>query len=165
MDNRHGDGVESEKGFEPASIMECRECTCFNLRKAARVVTQIFDNEMRSIDLRATQFTLLALAFAYGPVTVTRLSEEMVADRTTLSRNLNPMEKSGLIRIDRGADRRTRIVNITDNGRKKLEEAYPLWKKAQNAIKDTLGTGKWSSLISNTSDLVNLMRPEAATSA
>lgn len=145
--------------------MECRECTCFNLRKAARVVTQIFDNEMRPIDLRATQFTLLALAFAYGPVTVTRLSEEMVADRTTLSRNLNPMEKSGLIRIDRGADRRTRIVIITDKGRKKLEDAYPLWKKAQNAIKDTLGGKKWSSLISNTTDIVNLMRPEAATSA
>lgn len=165
MDNKHGDGVGSLKGVDLGSIMECRECTCFNLRKAARVVTQIFDNEMRPIELRATQFTLLALTFAYGPVTVTRLSEEMVADRTTLSRNLNPMEKSGLIRIDRGADRRTRIVNLTDKGRKKLEDAYPLWKKAQKAIKDTLGGEKWSSLISNTSDIVNLMRPEAATSA
>lgn len=165
MDNKQRGDIESGRGLELASVMECRECTCFNLRKAARVVTQIFDNEMRPIDLRATQFTLLALAFANGPITVTRLSEEMVADRTTLSRNLNPMEKSGLIRIERGGDRRTRIVIITDSGRKKLEHALPLWKKAQQGIRDKMGTEKWSSLISNASDLVNLVRLDAAASA
>jgi len=165
MDNKQIGGVGSGKGLELTSIMECRECTCFNLRKAARVVTQIFDNEMRSIDLRATQFTLLALAFALGPITVTRLSEEMVADRTTLSRNLNPMEKSGWIRIECGDDRRTRIVVITDSGRRKLEDAYPLWKKAQQGMKDAMGGDKWSSLISNTSDLVKLARPDRGASA
>lgn len=158
MSNIDKGGTESYNGLEIKSIAECSECTCFNLRKAARVVTQIFDNEMRPINLRATQFTLLALAFAYGPITVTRLSEEMVADRTTLSRNLNPMEKSGLISIECGEDRRTRMVIITDSGRRKLEDAYPLWKKAQQAIKDAMGREKWSSLISNASDLVNLTR-------
>jgi DNA-binding MarR family transcriptional regulator len=165
MNNKHRDGIESGKGLELASIMECGECTCFSLRKAARVVTQIFDNALRSIDLRATQFTLLALAFAHGPITVTKLSDEMVADRTTLSRNLNPMEKSGLIRIAQGNDKRTRIVVITDSGRRKLEEAYPLWKKAQMGIKEAMGADKWSSLISNASDLVNLARLGGGTSA
>jgi DNA-binding MarR family transcriptional regulator len=165
MNDKRRDGIESGKGLEIASIMECNECTCFNLRKAARVVTQIFDNALRSIDLRATQYTLLALVFALGPITVTKLSDEMVSDRTTLSRNLNPMEKSGLIRITQGSDKRTRIVAITDIGRRKLEEAYPLWKKAQRAIKEAMGTDKWSSLMSNASDLVNLARPDRGASA
>ena len=158
MDKMYKYKVQGREKLEPDSIMECRECTCFNLRKAARVVTQIFDNAMRSINLRATQFTLLALASVHGPITVTRLSEEMVADRTTLSRNLNPMEKSGLIRIEPGYDRRTRIVVITESGRRKLEEAYPLWKKAQQEIKDAMGADKWSTLISNSSELVSLTR-------
>lgn len=150
--NREGGPPDS------ASIMECRECTCFNLRKAARVVTQLFDNAMRPIGIRATQFTLLALSLAHGPITVTGLAEEMVADRTTLSRNLDPMEKSGLIKIKRGADRRTRIVVITESGRRKLGEAYPLWKKTQEEIKETMGTEKWSALLSNVSDLVSQVR-------
>ncbi|MCI0482607.1 MAG: MarR family transcriptional regulator, partial [Candidatus Dadabacteria bacterium] len=75
-----------------------------------------------------------------------------------LSRNLNPMEKSGLIRIEQGDDRRTRIVIITESGRRKLEEAYPLWKKAQLEIKDVMGADKWSTLISNSSELVSLTR-------
>jgi DNA-binding MarR family transcriptional regulator len=158
MDKMYKYKVQGHEKPGPDSIMECRECTCFNLRKAARVVTQLFDNAMRPINLRATQFTLLALASVHGPITVTRLSEEIVADRTTLSRNLNPMEKSGLIRIEPGDDRRTRIVVITDSGKSKLEEAYPLWKKAQQEIKDAMGTDKWSSLISNSSELVSLAR-------
>jgi DNA-binding MarR family transcriptional regulator len=68
------------------------------------------------------------------------------------------MEKSGLIRIEPGDDRRTRIVVITDSGKTKLEEAYPLWKKAQQEIKDAMGTDKWRTLISNSSELVSLVR-------
>lgn len=165
MDNMQREKVRENKRLGLSAIMECRECTCFNLRKAARVVTQIFDNAMRSINLRATQFTLLALAFAHGPITVTRLSDEMVADRTTLSRNLNPMEKSGLIRIEQGDDKRTRIVVITDSGRRKLEEAYPLWEKAQREIKEAMGADKWGSLISNASELVRLARPDRASAS
>jgi DNA-binding MarR family transcriptional regulator len=165
MDNMYKGKVQDGKKLDLASIMECRECTCFNLRKAARVVTQIFDNSMRTINLRATQFTLLALAFAHGPITVTRLSDELVADRTTLSRNLNPMEKSGLIRIEPGDDRRTRIVVITESGKRKLEEAYPLWKKAQQEIKEAMGGDKWGSLISNASELVSLARLDRTAAA
>jgi DNA-binding MarR family transcriptional regulator len=146
MDNKYRDKVRGGKNIDLASIMECRECTCFNLRKAARVVTQIFDNAMRSI-------------------TVTKLSDEMVADRTTLSRNLNPMEKSGLIRIEPGDDRRTRIVVITESGKRKLEEAYPLWKKAQQEIKESMGSDKWGSLISNASEVVSMARLDRTAAA
>jgi DNA-binding MarR family transcriptional regulator len=149
---------EGWSSIDTASIMECKECTCFNLRKATRIVTQIFDTAMRPIGLRVTQFTLLALCLAYGPVTVTNLADEMVADRTTLSRNLDPMEKSGLIKIEQGYDRRTRIVDLTEAGRIKLNEAYPIWKKTQEEIKEAVGMEKWSELLSNVSVLVSQVR-------
>ena len=147
-----------EGQIDSASIMECKECTCFNLRKATRVITHIFDNAMRPIGLRVTQFTILALCLAFGPVTVTQLADEMVADRTTLSRNLEPIEKSGLIKIQQGYDKRTRLVELTDEGQRKLSEAYPIWKKTQEEIKESLGLEKWSGLLSNVSDVVNQVR-------
>ena len=135
-----------------------RECTCFNLRKGMRVVTQLFDNAMRSINLRGTQYTLLVLVLALGPISVSKLAEEMVTDRTTLSRNLEPMRRSGLIKIGRGEDRRTRIVKITDSGRKKLEEAYPIWQKTQEDLKTKLGLENWASMMTSLSELINRIR-------
>ena len=113
---------------------------------------------MRPIGLRGTQFTLLVNAFAYSPITVTRMSEIMITDRTTLGRNLLPMEKSGFIKVEPGDDRRTRIVNITDAGKRKLTEAYPLWKETQEDIKQKMCLENWSSMISNISNLVERMQ-------
>ena len=149
---------ETKPAIALKDLAECGQCTCFNLRKASRIVTQYFDDSMRSIGLRGTQFTLLANAFAYSPITVTRMSEIMVIDRTTLGRNLLPMEKRGLIKVESGDDRRTRIVKITDAGKRKLTEAYPLWKETQENIKQKMGLENWGSMISNISNLVDCMQ-------
>jgi len=153
-----GNMKETKPQMDLKALAECGQCTCFNLRKASRIVTQYFDDSMRSIGLRGTQFTLLANAFAYSPITVTRMAEIMVTDRTTLGRNLLPMEKNGLIKVEQGDDRRTRIVQITDAGEKKLEEAYPLWKETQESIKQKIGSQNWSTMISNISNLVDQMQ-------
>jgi DNA-binding MarR family transcriptional regulator len=153
-----GNMKETKPQMDLKALAECGQCTCFNLRKASRIVTQYFDDSMRSIGLRGTQFTLLANAFAYSPITVTRMAEIMVTDRTTLGRNLLPMEKRGLIKVGPGDDRRTRIVQITDAGEKKLEEAYPVWKKTQENIKQKIGSQNWSTMISNISNLVDQMQ-------
>lgn len=150
--------AEDAASPEMPSLEGFRECTCFNLRKAMRVVTQLFDNSMRATNLRATQYTLLVLVLALGPISVSKLAEEMVTDRTTLSRNLEPMKRSGLIKIGRGEDRRTRIVKITDAGRKKLEEAYPIWKKTQEDVKARLGFDHWLSMLSSISNVVNRIK-------
>ena len=149
---------ETKPAIALKDLAECGQCTCFNLRKASRIVTQYFDDSMRSIGLRGTQFTLLANAFAYSPITVTRMSEIMIIDRTTLGRNLLPMEKRGLIKVESGDDRRTRIVKITDAGKRKLTEAYPLWKETQENIKQKMGLENWGSMISNISNLVDCMQ-------
>jgi DNA-binding MarR family transcriptional regulator len=137
------------------SISECRECICFNLRKAARVVTQLYDVKMRPAGLRATQFALLAHTYAMGPVALTKLAGAMVTDRTTMARNLEPLQNSGLIEVEDGKDRRTRIVKITEAGREKLAEAYPIWKKTHDEIKEIMGHHRWSSMMSQVSLLVN----------
>ncbi|MGH7851674.1 MAG: MarR family winged helix-turn-helix transcriptional regulator [Thermodesulfobacteriota bacterium] len=142
-------------GLDPGSIVECSECTCFNMRKAARVVTQLFDDSMRPTGLRGTQFALLVHTYAMGPIAVSKLAEAMVTDRTTLARNLELLDKNGLVRVEDGDDRRTRIVSITDDGRKRLARAFPYWKKTQDEIKEMMGRDEWSAMISRVSRLVN----------
>lgn len=154
---KHRKGKESNSlaGLDPRTFAECGECTCFNFRKATRVVTQLYDDRMRSSGLRATQFALLVHAYAMGPVALTKLAEAMVTDRTTLARNLEPLEKNGLIEVEDGEDRRTRIVDITEEGRKKLAVVFPIWKKTQEEIKTIMGRDIWSSMMSQVSLLVN----------
>ncbi|MEW6145060.1 MAG: MarR family winged helix-turn-helix transcriptional regulator [Thermodesulfobacteriota bacterium] len=141
--------------LDPKALAECRECTCFNLRKATRVVTQFYDDNMRPTGLRGTQFALLAHTQAMGPVALSKLAEVMVTDRTTLARNLEPLEKSGLVEVEDGDDRRVRIINITEEGRKKLSEAYPYWQRTQEEIKKMMGQYEWTALTSRLSVLVD----------
>lgn len=105
------------------------ECTCFNLRKATRTVTQLFDEAMRPTGLRATQFTLLAAIDSFGSVTIRQLSETLVMDRTTLTRNLKPLESQQLVKIVPGEDRRIRNLTLTDKGKKILKNPCPIGQK------------------------------------
>jgi DNA-binding MarR family transcriptional regulator len=122
------------------SVDECLEmgmtCAFHNLRRASRVVTQVFDSFFEDIGLKATQFTVLA-ALAYESArrpTVSELAEVLVLEQSSLSRNLAVLERQGLIRLMAGDDKRERIVTLTRSGRVLLARAYPVWKQAQNAI-------------------------------
>ena len=117
------------------------DCICFNLRKAARAVTQEYDAALQPSGLKATQFSLLAMAERLGPGPMARLAEELVMDRTTLTRNLRPLEKQGLIRIQPGEDRRARLVEVTPAGRDALARALPLWQRTQARMREGLGLG------------------------
>ncbi len=122
-------------------------CTCFNLRKASRAVTQLFEAALEASGLKVTQFTVLAVVSAAGTATMTDLARTLVMDRTTLTRNLRPLENRGLIDIDSGADRRTRFVALTRRGRAKLDAALPLWKRAQARMVGGLGRAAWGDLL------------------
>ncbi len=132
------------------------ECTCFNLRKAARAVTQYYDGALKPSGLRATQFTLLAAIYNAGPITIKRLAERLIMDRTTLTRNLRPLEKQGLIESASGEDRRTRAVTLTDRGREVLAQALPLWEQAQVEVVGRLGRERWSDMLGHLSSTVAL---------
>lgn len=137
-------------------LPKCMDCACFNLRKAARAVTQLYDKALRPTGLRTTQFTLLVGISMLGAVRVTRLAEIGVMDRTTLTRNLKPLERRGLIQITPGNDHRTRVVTITDEGQKALEQALPLWKKVQADVVKRLSQERWNSLRADLGEVVSL---------
>lgn len=122
-------------------------CTSFNLRKASRAVTQFYDDALRESGLKSTQFSLLAAAAVAGTTPISRLAEEMAMDRTTLTRNLKPLQTEGLLRIEAGADRRVRNVAVTPEGEVLLEKAMPLWRKAQTQMIDKLGDERWGDLL------------------
>lgn len=132
----------------------CMDCTGFNLRKAMRAVGQHYDDALRPTGIRGTQFSLLVAVKTAGPVTVTRLAEISVMDRTTLTRNLNVLEKQGFVAIAAGTDRRTRRVTITEEGLVTLRQAYPLWTQAQVHLIAKLGPERQQSLMENLSKLV-----------
>ena len=131
-------------------------CTCFNLRKAARAVTQAYDKAMRPSGLRATQFSLLSAVSKLGPVGIKDLAKELVMDRTTLGRNLKVLSDRRLLDIGEGDDRRYRPITLTPQGRQSLDLALPLWRQAQTRIADSLGHDRWARLHDDLSEAVRL---------
>jgi DNA-binding MarR family transcriptional regulator len=135
-----------------------RYCACFNLRKAARAVTSLYDEALRPTGLRATQFALLSITKTLGSVPVSQLAEAAVMDRTTLTRNLKPLEKRGLVRVRSGADRRVHEVTITARGRHLWTRSIPLWWRAQRRITDGLGEARLRALVADLEAAVAVAR-------
>ena len=123
-------------------------CLCFNLRRAYRVVSSLYDETFRPLGLRTGQLAVIEMAAKVGPLTICQLAQATTTDRTTLTRNLKPLERGGFIKVISGsADRREREVVITQKGKAVLEQAFPMWKKVQAKIQDKLGRGRAQKLI------------------
>jgi DNA-binding MarR family transcriptional regulator len=122
-------------------------CVCFNLRCATRAVTQFYDAEMRRHGIRPTQGSILAVLRAKDSWNMAELSDRLGMDRTTLVRNLRPLQREGLVQTDGGGRGRLVEVVITDKGRKQIEKLAPAWKSAQSAVVKTLGEKRWSAIL------------------
>ena len=118
-------------------------CGSFNLRRAARVVTQFYDEYLEPTGLRSTQFVLLATIAVAGETGLSRLAREMAMATSTLSRNLKPLERDGLVKIAKGRDSRRRIVALTAAGRRLVDDCVPLWAQAQTAFEATFASSDW----------------------
>ena len=112
----------------------CRACACSALRRASRAVTLHYEAHFRSQNLRATQFTILATLIQTGPIALTRLADQLGLDRTTLTRNLRPLTRKGLVAEAPQADRRVKPVTITPAGAAAARAALPAWRKAQDSV-------------------------------
>ena len=116
-------------------FQECEDCACFAVRRAARAITQIYDRHMRGTGLRASQFTVLVVLELVGePVPMSRLAARLGVERTTLTRNLRPLEAKRYITIRASDDQRVRTVAITERGRAAAAAAMPSWRKAQAVV-------------------------------
>jgi DNA-binding MarR family transcriptional regulator len=115
-------------------------CNCLALRQAARHVTQLYDQFLAEAGLRATQFSVLARLRRQGPHSINALAKALVMDRTTLGRNILPLEREGLIAIRRGrADRRSKELALTEAGMERLRRATDGWSRAQEQFETVYG--------------------------
>lgn len=116
-------------------------CLCLNLRMAARAVTLAYDDALRPLGLRVTQFSLLAGVAVLGPVRLSTLADRLALDKTTLPRSLAHLEAAGLVRFSPGTDRREKLVTLTQAGRETLARAQGPWRRTQERLAAALGEG------------------------
>lgn len=131
-------------------------CTCFNLRKAARAVTQTYDKALKPSGLRATQFSLLRMVAKLEPVGIKDLAKALVMDRTTLGRNLKVLSDRELLEIGEGDDRRYRPIILTVGGQEALDLALPLWEKAQTRMANGFGHDRLAGFLGDLNEAVSL---------
>ncbi len=122
------------------------ECAGFSVRRAARALGSRYDEALRPLGLKSTQFTLLNALHLLGESGVNALAERLLMDRTTLTRNLRPLERRGLVRARPGDDRRTRALTLTADGRAILAAALPLWHAVQRRVEEHLGAARTERL-------------------
>lgn len=126
------------------------------MRRAARAVANHYDDVLAPSGLKGTQFTLLnAIVLADSP-TITELAQLLLLDRTTLSRNLKPLQQQGLVRLTTGKDARARALALSAQGNQALQKALPLWDKAQASVEQLLGKARLRNLQSDLRTLEKL---------
>ena len=136
VDNNLSFGMSSGIGPCYEITLEVRDaCLCLHLQGAARAVARRFDHAFRPLDLTNGQFSLLMSLNRPQPPSIGDVSQFLAMDRTTLTANLKPLERRGLVAVavDR-ADRRTRRLHLTPAGRELLSAAIPVWRKTHAAI-------------------------------
>ena len=110
-------------------------CACSTLRRATRLVTAAYDAALAPVGLRITQFSVLRTLARLGPLPVSRLAAEIALDRSTMGRNLDPLERQGLVRVEVGdRDQRERVAHLTAAGEAAIAAALPYWREAQGRI-------------------------------
>jgi DNA-binding MarR family transcriptional regulator len=122
-------------------------CNLFYLRRAARAVSRQYSAVMKDSGLQATQFSVLFILNKSGSLSITELANKMGLDRTSMSRNLNPLQQQGLVSVADEGLNRTRAVTITTSGKKVLNKVLPLWRQAQEAFIEHMGQADTTLLI------------------
>jgi DNA-binding MarR family transcriptional regulator len=131
-------------------------CLCNALRQASRAVSRLYDEELRGVGLRTTQYSLLRYLTRLGEVRQRDLGGFASLDETTLTRNLRPLIESGWVAIGVGEDRREKYVRLTKAGEVMLQKARPAWERAQERMQSRLPEEAWSSLLAVLPDLARL---------
>lgn len=134
-------------GSGPVSPPGIQDCNCLAIRQAARHVTQFYDQLFAPVGLRATQFAILGRLGRNGAMTINALAAALVMDRTTLGRNILPLQRDGLIEIAASPlDRRRRELRLTEAGRARLDAARGRWAAAQERFDAVFGGERAASL-------------------
>lgn len=130
-------------------------CACANLRRAARAVTKLYNQELRPTGLEATQFVLLMALNSIGETTQGKLGRLLSLDSTSLTRMLALPTNRGWIAEKPGVDRRQRLLHLTPDGKQKLDSSRPAWERAQRKLQRRLGEPAWTQLKPLLADLAS----------
>jgi DNA-binding MarR family transcriptional regulator len=138
---------------QPAETLFDLPCACQNLRRATRIVTRIYDQELRKVGLEITHFGLLTALAATGEANQKKLSAGFAMDSTTLTRTMALLRKKGWVRVRRGKDKREHLFSLTRAGERQLAEAQPYWELAERRLRQELGDAGWRSMKESVSRL------------
>jgi DNA-binding MarR family transcriptional regulator len=128
-------------------LSSAADCNCLAVRQAARYITQFYDQYLAAAGLRTTQYGILAKLKRRGPMSINALATQLVLDRTTLGRNIRPLERDGLIVIEPDpADRRSKVLRLTKSGEARFERAHKGWIEAQKRFEAAYGGKRASEL-------------------
>jgi DNA-binding MarR family transcriptional regulator len=125
-------------------------CACANLRRAARLVTQRYDQELLPAGIKATQFTLLQALAQVGNISQGNLGDLLGLDSTTLTRALALLRRKGWIQTKPGADRREVRLALSADGKRKYLSALPYWQSVQRQLRKVLGEAGWQNIMEST---------------
>jgi DNA-binding MarR family transcriptional regulator len=131
-------------------------CFCANIRRASRVITQIYDEAMRPLGLRMTQFSILQALSLTGPKLQGDLAEFLALDSTAFTRAAQLLRKRGWLKTVKGKDGRERWVSLSKSGEAELARIRPAWEAVQKEVRSMLGEERWSSLIQLSTAVANL---------
>ena len=133
------------------------ECNCLAVRQASRRITQFYDQFLTASGLRTTQFSILAKLRRLGPMPINALAAKMVMDRTTLGRNILPLERDGLVAVEQGSrDRASKELRVTEAGEARFRAGMKGWVRAQREFEKAFGAKR-------TADMRALLHAVAAT--
>jgi DNA-binding MarR family transcriptional regulator len=138
-------GREALEKHSAAALFDL-PCACQNLRRVTRVVTRIYDQELRKAGLEITQFGLLTALATTGEANQKRLSAGFAMDSTTLTRTLGLLLRQDLVRVRRGKDRRERLFSLTQAGKRQMANAQRHWERAEQRLRRELGDDGWKSM-------------------
>ena len=126
--------------ISPATV--AAECFCMNLKRATRLMARRYDEALEPVDLNNGQYSTLMAVAGLQPASMQKVADMLGMDRTTLTATLKPLQRRSLLSIYVDtADRRTRILRLTDAGEALLRQALPLWKKVQQAVSRNVSRG------------------------
>ena len=119
--------------------MNNTSCMCISIRKAANHISKVYDHELSVLDIKITQYSALKNIQALGNPSVNELSKKLDLERTTVLRNLDKLKKMDLISYKKNDVYKVKVISLTVNGKKKLNEAKVIWEKTQQKFLNAFG--------------------------